>query len=124
MSVNEITAEETGKIAGILEIKWADMLARNTRLTAENESLSLSLDLMTVDRNQWRSDAEQLRRERDTERDNNEFMLRQWQNIYALAEETKTRVLGDRVKSQFAPNRTEALAHDDPPPKVVVFNRD
>jgi len=125
MSIEEITAEETGKIAGILEQKWSDMFSRNNRLTAENQSLNLSLDLMTQDRNHWRDEAEQLRRDRDDERDKNEFMLRQWQGVYAIAEETKARVISDRSNQNVAPfiKPGTVLSSTDTPPKAVTFNR-
>lgn len=88
MSVAEISNDETGKIAGILEAKWAQMAADNSRLKAENQALNHALDIMTADRNYWRDRGEAGERERDEERDRSEFMTRQWQGVQAIAKET------------------------------------
>ena len=112
MSIEEVTAEETGKIAGILETKWAQMAADNSRLKAENSSLNTALDIMTQDRNYWRDRADHGERERDEARDECEFMMRQWQGVYAIAKETKNRHAAKRL-----------AAPSDKPPSVVVFNR-
>jgi hypothetical protein len=109
MSVKEITAEETGKIAGILETKWSEMSSDNTRLTAENESLNVSLDLMTQDRNYWRERAETRERERDRARTEREYMLQQWLGVIAIAEETKNEVLSGRISRTGAEQKSATL---------------
>ena len=88
MSIAEISNEETGKITGILEAKWAQMTTDNSRLTAENKALNHALEIMTQDRNYWRERGEAGEHERDQERDRSEFMLRQWQGVQAIARET------------------------------------
>jgi hypothetical protein len=109
MSIADVTAEETGKIAGILETKWSEMSSDNTRLTAENESLNVSLDLMTQDRNYWRERAETRERERDRARTEREYMLQQWLGVIAIAEETKNEVLSGRISRTGAEQKSAAL---------------
>ena len=99
MSIDEVTPEETGKIAGILETKWAEMAADNTRLKAENKALNHSLEIMTQDRNYWRERGEAGERERDEARDHSEFMIRQWQGVQAIARETLEREKSGRAKT-------------------------
>jgi hypothetical protein len=115
MSLNDVTSEETGKIAGILETKWTEMSSDNTRLTAENESLNVSLDLMTQDRNYWRERAETRERERDRARTEREYMLQQWLGVIAIAEETKAEVLSGRISRTGAEQKastTEAAERE------------
>ena len=119
MSLDEVTAEETSKIAGILETKWTQTYADKTRFKAEADSLRTALDVMTADRDYWRHRAEAGERERDEARESEEYMLRQWHGVYAIAGETKDHVLGRRTKT-VEPN----LPAIDKPPSVVVFNRD
>lgn len=103
MSIAQISNEETGKITGILEAKWAQMTADNSRLKAENKALNHALEIMTQDRNYWRERGETGEHERDHERDRSEFMLRQWQGVQAIARETldyekRTVVVDDETK--------------------------
>jgi len=112
MSLDDVTAEETGKIAGILETKWTEMSSDNTRLTAENESLNVSLDLMTQDRNYWRERAETRERERDRARTEREYMLQQWLGVIAIAEETKNEVLSGRICRTVAEQKASIVTDD------------
>jgi hypothetical protein len=123
MSVDEITNEETGRITGILEQKWAQMTKDNARLTAENQALNHALDVMTQDRNYWRERGQEGEKERDEARDDAEFMLRQWQGVQAIAKETMERVKGERARTVSEPHPSPTLAAVDKMPSVVVFNR-
>ena len=98
MTVAEITNDETGRIAGILEQKWQTMATDNSRLKAENMAVAHALDIMGQDRNYWRERALQGEKERDEARDDSEFYIRQWQGVQAIAKETMERVKGDRAK--------------------------
>lgn len=115
MSLDDVTAEETGKIAGILETKWTQTYADKTRFKAEADSLRTALDVMTGDRDYWRHRVEEAERERDDARESEEYMYRQWQGVGVIAKETMARRL-ERQQEQLSPP-------DDPPPSVVVFNR-
>lgn len=97
MSISEVTTEETAKIAGVLEGKWIEMAADNTRLKAENKALNHSLEIMTQDRNYWRERGEAAERDRDEARDHSEFMIRQWQGVRAIAVETLGREKSSRA---------------------------
>ena len=119
MSVDEITSEETGKMAGILEAKWTQTDADKLRFKAEAESLRTALDIMTNDRDYWRHRAEVGELERDGSRESEEFMLQRWLAVEAIAQETKTHVVGKR---KIKPVALQSPAND-PPPSVVVFNR-
>src|ERR1700726_576106 len=88
MRMDEITSEETGKIAGILETKLAQTYADKTRFKAEADSLRTALDVMTADRDYWRHRAEESELERDEARESEEYMHRQWENVGAVAKET------------------------------------
>jgi hypothetical protein len=84
----DITADETAKIAGILETKWTQTYADKTRFKAEADSLRTSLDVMTADRDYWRHRAEAAELDRDEARESEEYMHRQWQSVGAVARET------------------------------------
>jgi hypothetical protein len=84
----DITPEETGKLAGILEAKWTQTYADRTRFKAEADSLRTGLDVMTADRDYWRHRAEAAELERDEARESEEYMHRQWQSVGAVARET------------------------------------
>ncbi len=117
MSLDEVTPEETGKIAGILETKWTQTYADKTRFKAEADSLRTALDVMTGDRDYWRHRAEAAERERDEARESEEYMHRQWQGVKAIAQETFAHRMARKPQEQLAP------PENDPPPSVVVFNR-
>jgi len=121
MSMDDITADETGKIAGILETKWAQTYADKTRFKAEADSLRTALDVMTADRDYWRHRAEEAELERDEARESEEYMHRQWESVGAVAKET----LEHRNTRKKRPRPQLALTPepDDKPPSVVVFNR-
>jgi hypothetical protein len=118
MSVNEITSEETAKIAGILETKWVQTDADKMRFKAEADSLRTALDVMTADRDYWRHRAEEAEKERDDAREGEEYMHRQWQGVAAIATETMARRIERKAQKKLPPPK-----YDDTPPSVVVFNR-
>ena len=64
MTVAEITNDETGRIAGILEQKWQTMSGDNSRLRAENSAKDHALDIMNQDRNYWRTRCQESEKER------------------------------------------------------------
>lgn len=109
MSVEEITTEETAKIAGILEAKWTQTDADKTRFKAEAELLRTALDIMTGDRDYWRGRAEAGERERDEARASEEYMLQQWLKINAIAAETKIHVLGGRNQPIVTDEETKLI---------------
>ena len=115
MSLDDVTPEETGKIAGILETKWTQTYADKTRFKAEADSLRTALDVMTGDRDYWRHRAEAAEAERDAARESEEYMHRQWQSVGAIAKETML-----HRKERMSQDKPSPL---DPPPKAVVFNR-
>jgi hypothetical protein len=117
--IEDVTPEETGKIAGILETKWAQTYADKTRFKAEADSLRTALDVMTADRDYWRHRAEESELERDEARESEEYMHRQWESVGAVAKET----LEHRNARRKKPRPQLALTPDDKPPSVVVFNR-
>jgi hypothetical protein len=91
-----ITHETVGKVAGVLETKWTEMSEDNGRLKTENQSLRVSLDLMTNERDYWRDRAVIRENERDKANIESEYMLKQWLAVYAIAEETKKHVIESR----------------------------
>src|ERR1700722_18088627 len=119
MSMDDITADETGKIAGILEQKVTQAYADKNKFKAEADSLRTALDVMTADRDYWRHRGEEAELERDEARESEEYMHRQWESVGAVAKET----LEHRNARKKKPRPQLALAAtDDPPPSVVVFN--
>jgi hypothetical protein len=117
MSLDEVTPEETGKIAGILEAKWTQTYEDKTRFKAEADSLRTALDVMTGDRDYWRRRAEEAERERDEARESEEYMHRQWQGVKAIAQETFNHRLARKQERLPAPQE------DEPMPRAVIFNR-
>jgi hypothetical protein len=57
MSVVEITNEETQKVAGILEAKWARMVSDNTQLKEELEAQTVRADIVQKDCDYWHARA-------------------------------------------------------------------
>lgn len=98
MTVAEITNDETGRIAGILESKWSQMAGDNSRMKAENMALDHALDVMTQDRDYWRERCQESEKERDQARDDSEFLIRQWQGVQAHAKATMDKINGDNAK--------------------------
>jgi regulator of replication initiation timing len=92
-----LTDDEMRKLVGPIERKWADMVTTNTHLRAEVDSLRLSLELMTHDRNTWEDKAANFEKQRNEAELQRQFMLDQWVKLYALAEETKTAVQSGRI---------------------------
>ena len=118
MSIEEITADETIKIAGILETKVAQVYKDRDSFKAEAESLRVSLDAMTIERDYWRNRTEESERDRDDHGESEEFMHRQWESVAAIARETLAR-RAERRKNHVR----LAPPLDEKPPSVVVFNR-
>ena len=119
MTIEDVTPEETVKIAGILETKVGQVYADLARFKAEAESLRVSLDAMTIERDYWRNRTEESERDRDEHGESEEFMHRQWESVAAIAKETMARRADRRRKqTRLAPPPEEK------PPKIVVFNRD
>jgi hypothetical protein len=121
MSVTDITNDETGKIASILETKWARMVEDNHKLTEELESEKVARDILQKDADYWHSRALSAEARGDKYWAEMDFMKQQWNKLRAQCFEVdrtiERGVLGAKVTALAAPI-------DDPPPKVVVFNRD
>ena len=118
MSVDEVTPEETVKIAGILETKVAQAFADRASFKAESASLRVALDAMTIERDYWRNRTEESERNRDEYGESEEYMNSQWESVAAIAKETVARRAERRRRqARLAP------PPDDKPPSVVVFNR-
>lgn len=109
MSIEEITTEETAKIAGILETKWMQTDADKLRFKAEAESFRTALDVMTGDRDYWRHRAESAELERDEARESEEYMHRQWQGVGAIARETLSRRMEYVTKPTVVDEQTKRL---------------
>jgi|HubBroStandDraft_4_1064222.scaffolds.fasta_scaffold00027_15 hypothetical protein len=118
MTIEDVTPEETVKIAGILETKVAQAFADRAQFKAEAESLRVALDAMAMERDYWRNRTEESERDRDEHGECEEFMHKQWESVAAIAKETIAR----RTERRRKQVRLAALG-DDPPPSVVVFNR-
>jgi hypothetical protein len=88
MSIDDVTPEETVRIAGILEQKVTQAYADKNKFKAEADSLRTALDVMTADRDYWRHRGEEAELERDEARESEEYMHRQWENVGAVARET------------------------------------
>lgn len=118
MSIDEVTPEETGKIAGILETKWTRMVDDNDKLREELEAVRIAADILQKDTDYWHERALRAEARGDKFWADMDFMLQQWNKFRAQCFEVD-RVIKKGVLGQ------EALPApaDDPPPSVVVFNR-
>ena len=116
MTVEDVTPEETIKIAGILEQKVMQAYADKNKFKAEADSLRTALDIMTGDRDYWRHRAEETEKERDDARESEEYMHRQWASVGVIAKETLNRRIERQTQTKLPPP-------NDAPPSVVVFNR-
>jgi hypothetical protein len=103
MSFNDVTPEETIKIAGILETKVMEAYGDKTRFKAEADSLRTALDIMTADRDYWRHRAEAAELERDESRQSEEFMYQQWDSVKAIAQETFARRMERKGQDKLPP---------------------
>ena len=121
MSLDDVTPEETIKIAGILEQKVMQAYADKNKFKAEADSLRTALDVMTADRDYWRHRGEEAELERDEARESEEYMHRQWESVGAVAKETLEHRNARRKKPR--PQLALMPEPEDKPPSVVVFNR-
>ena len=114
----EITPQQTGKLAGILETKWDRMVADNTQLKEELEAQTVRADIVQKDCDYWHARALQAEARGDKFWADMDFMLQQWNKLRAQCVEV------DRTIKRGILTSPEALpAPDDPPPSAVVFNR-
>ena len=90
MSMDDVTPEETIKIAGILEQKVTQAYADKNKFKSEADSLRTALDVMTGDRDYWRHRCEEAELERGklVRQIENAAMHRQWESVGAVAKET------------------------------------
>lgn len=118
MSIADVTPEETGKIAGILETKWARMVADNLQLKEELEAQTVRADIVQKDCDYWHDRCLAAESRGDKFWADMDFMLQQWNKLRAQCVEV------DRTIKRGILTPPEALpSPDDPPPSVVVFNR-
>lgn len=115
MSIAEITPEETGKIAGILETKWARMVDDLNKTKEELEAARVAADILQRDADYWHDRALKAEARGDKHWADMDFMLQTWNKLGAMYIEVnktiKKGVLG------------ELPSPEDKPPSVVVFNR-
>ena len=119
MSIESITNDETGKIAGILETKWTRMVDDHNKLKEELSAAHVRADILQADCDYWHKRALTAEARGDKHWADMDFMLKQWNKLRAQCIEV------DRVVKQgiLAPQIEKLAAPNDPPPSVVVFNR-
>jgi hypothetical protein len=119
MSLEDITPEETGRIAGILETKWARMVNDTNKLREELEAARVAAEILQKDAGYWHDRALVAEARGDKHWADMDFMLQQWNKLRAQCIEV------DRMikRGILAPQTDTLASSDDPIPRVVVFNR-
>jgi hypothetical protein len=116
MSIEEITNDETAKVAGILETKWARMVDDNNKLQEELEAAKLAADILQKDADYWHARALAAEARGDKHWADMDFMLQQWNKLRAQCLE-----VDKTIKRGILPLPESELV--EKPPSVVVFNR-
>ncbi len=117
MSAEEITNDETQKVAGILETKWARMVDDNNKQREELEAARVANDILQKDTDYWHDRALRAEARGDKFWADMDFMLQQWNKLRAQCFEVDRTIKRGILQADALP------PPDDPLPSVVAFNR-
>ena len=117
MSIDGITNDETGKLAGILEAKWVRMVDDNNKLDEELKAARLQIDIMQKDVDYWHDRALKAETRGDKFWAEMDFMLQQWNKLRAQCIEVDRTIKRGLLAKDEQPQPNEKM------PSVVVFNR-
>lgn len=111
---DEVTPEQTAKLASILETKWTRLVEDSNKLREELDAARIAGDILQKDADYWHARALAAELRGDKHWADMDFMLQQWHKLSAQCAEVnrtiKRGVLGE-------------LPAPETPPGVVVFNR-
>jgi hypothetical protein len=117
MSIDSITNDETGKLAGILETKWTRMVDDNNKLDEELKAARLQTEIMQKDVDYWHDRALKAELRGDKYWAEMDFMLQQWNKLRAQCIEVDRTIKHGLLAKDELPLQSEKM------PSVVVFNR-
>jgi hypothetical protein len=102
MSVNvtEITDEETAKIAGILEAKWARKVQDMQKLEKELKSVTIQLSSARKEAEYWHGRCLEAEERGDVHWASADYMQQQWDALFAQAFEVR-----EAVKTGIIPQK-------------------
>lgn len=92
MSLDEITVEETAKIAGILETKWNRLVTDHNKLKQELEAANLKSEMLQKDTEFWHQRALRAEARADQHWAEADFMAQEWERMLAQAMEVRSRI--------------------------------
>jgi hypothetical protein len=81
--IESVTNEETGKIAGILETKWARMVNDKNKVEEALEAANVARDILQKDCDYWHERALAAEARGDKFWAEMDFMLQQWNKLQA-----------------------------------------
>ncbi len=121
MSFDDITSDETRKIAGILETKWERLVDDNNKLREELEAARVANDILQKDTDYWHDRALRAEARGDKFWADMDFMLQQWNKLRAQCFEVDRTI--KRGILQADTTGGYITPPNDPPPSVAAFNR-
>ena len=89
MNVENITDEETAKIAGILEAKWARKVADMQNLEEQLKSMTIREESARKEAMYWHERCLAAETRGDTHWASADYMQRQWDSLFAQASEVR-----------------------------------